>query len=79
MKYALLIILSLTACTFSGKIDADVECTGDCDTTQQECHESCETECANAGGDADSACDTDCVTTCDEAYEECTVTCSSTD
>lgn len=76
MKFALLILLAITGCKFSGEIETDLECTNTCDDDQATCHEECVTECADAGGDTDSACDTDCETVCDETHDECTLTCS---
>lgn len=76
MKFALFMMLSLGACTFTGTVDPNVECTGSCDEGKTECYDVCETECADAGGDTDEACDTDCKTECDETYDECTVTCT---
>ncbi len=71
--------IGLTACSFSGEVDADIECTSSCDEEKTTCYDECETECVNADGDLDEECDTDCHTECDTTAEECTVTCSAED
>lgn len=76
MKSVLFAVFGLGGCTFSGEVTPDLECTKTCDSDQQDCYKTCETECVDAGGDGDSACDTDCKVTCDDTYDECTVTCT---
>ena len=76
MKFALVMLLTLTGCTFSGEVTPDLECTSTCEDDKQICHDECTTECVNAEGDADEACDTDCRAVCDESFDECTVTCT---
>lgn len=76
MSIALFFILSLGGCEFSGKVDPNIECTNTCDEDSQTCYETCETECADAGGDTDEACDTDCKTVCDDEADSCTLSCT---
>ncbi|MDP2310185.1 MAG: hypothetical protein Q8P18_29475 [Pseudomonadota bacterium] len=79
MKIALFLILSLSACTFSGEIEPNIECTNTCADDKETCVETCETACADAGGDTDEACDTDCEVTCTDEYDTCTLECDSLD
>lgn len=71
----------VSACTFSGEVIPDLECTKTCDQDKQDCVTTCKQACIDAsggtdGGDPDVACDTDCDTTCTKTYDECTVTCT---
>lgn len=70
------LFFALAACTFSGEVTPNVECTQTCDEDQQDCWAVCETDCVNADGDLDEACDTDCHKVCDDDYDSCTVTCT---
>lgn len=77
MRYFLPLVLSLAACSFSGEVTPNLECTSSCDDDQQTCYQTCDTDCVNADGDLDQACDTDCHTVCDDDYDSCTISCTS--
>jgi hypothetical protein len=69
--------LLLGACSFSGNVDPNVECTGNCDQDQQDCYDACDTTCSG-DGDTDD-CMTTCHQECDTTYDNCTVSCTSAD
>ena len=73
-------LLFAVACSFSGEIDPNIECTKSCEEQEEVCVTDCKQECVDAGGeDTDSACDEDCDTTCTEAYDECSFSCTEAD
>lgn len=72
----LLLVVGLVGCSFSGNVDPDVQCSGDCDEEKTSCYDDCDTTCDD---DDPDDCVTTCRTDCDTTYDDCTVTCTDAD